>query len=177
MGNNKKQLTVGFILLVLLVVGYYGLKGNQISDDQIIDDNIISDSVNDKNNDADLVEEDESLETAFGYVQENISEISPVEAVLGGTWYVTRFWTIEDEDNVADNNAKRFYVEYEDGHIMNKMLLDVFVDEFSISHEVKAVFEPGESDWVLVDGEDLEVGKDIYLYEKDSGSDKWVKIN
>ncbi|TRZ78437.1 hypothetical protein D4R87_00700 [bacterium] len=163
MGMNKKQLTVGFILVVLLVVGYYGLKSDKISDENIIDDGVISDSR-------------DSLEIAFGYVQENISEISPVETVLGGTWYVSRFWTIENSDNVM-NDSERFYVEYEDGHVMNKILLDVFVDEFSISHEVKAVFEPGESDWVLIEGEDLEVGKDVHLYEKDSGSEQWVKKN
>jgi len=175
---NKKQLTIGFILLVLLVIGYFGLKGNKISDDQIINDGAISNSKNENtDNDADTATKDDFLETAFGYVEENISEISPVKAVLGGTWYVTKFWTIEDENGVVDDNAERFYVEYEDGHIMNKMLLDVFVDEFSISHEVKAVFEPGESDWNLIEGEDLEVGKNIYLYEKDSGSEKWIKIN
>ena len=162
MGNNKKQLTLGFILLALLVVGYYGLKVNQVSDNHTIDDNV------------NLIIEDDSLEIAFGYVEENISEISPVEAVLGGTWYVSRFWTIDDTGADTDG-IERFYVEYEDGHIMSKILVDVIADEFSIAHEVKAVFEPGEAGWILVEGEDLEVNKEVYLYEKDPGSEQWVK--
>jgi len=174
---NKKQLTVGFILVVLLVIGYYGLKGRQINDDAVLDGGTIDNFEEDVNNGEDLTIADAPLEIAFGYVQENITEISPVEAVLGGTWYVTRFWTVEDASVDEDDDAQRFYVEYEDGHIMSKILVDIFIDEFSISHEVKAVFEPGESDWNLVDGEDLEVGKEVYLYEKDPGSEQWVKKN
>jgi len=172
MGMDKKQLTVGFILVVLLIVGYYGLKSKQISDDKVLDDGIVSATEDNIDDGEDLLIENESLEIAFGYVQENISEVSPVEAVLGGTWYVTRFWTIAGIDI---NDTERFYVEYEDGHDMRKILVDVMTDEFSISHEVKATFEPGEAGWILIDGEDLEDGKNIYLYEKDSESEKWIK--
>lgn len=43
------------------------------------------------------------------YLRENISALSPVPAVLGGTWYVTSS-TIDVEKNSGT-------VEYEDGHI------------------------------------------------------------
>ena len=43
------------------------------------------------------------------YLRANISKLSPVKAVLGGTWYVTSF-TID-----LDQNSGK--VEYEDGHI------------------------------------------------------------
>jgi hypothetical protein len=43
------------------------------------------------------------------YLRSNISKLSPVPAVLGGTWYVTSF--------TIDLGKKSGTVEYEDGHI------------------------------------------------------------
>jgi hypothetical protein len=43
------------------------------------------------------------------YLRENISKISPVKAVLGGTWYV-----VSDTVDLEKNSGT---VEYEDGHI------------------------------------------------------------
>jgi hypothetical protein len=43
------------------------------------------------------------------YLRENISEISPVKAVLGGTWYV-----VSDTVDLEKNSGT---VEYEDGQI------------------------------------------------------------
>lgn len=42
------------------------------------------------------------------YIKENISELSPKKAVLGGKFYVTSFKFIEDDSA---------YIEYEDGHV------------------------------------------------------------
>ena len=43
------------------------------------------------------------------YIRENISTLSPVDAVLGGTWYVVSIW--------IDSTNKSGSVVYEDGHI------------------------------------------------------------
>lgn len=43
------------------------------------------------------------------YIRENISTLSPIDAVLGGTWYVVSIW--------IDSTNKSGSVVYEDGHI------------------------------------------------------------
>lgn len=47
-----------------------------------------------------------------GYVKDNIAELSPVKAVLGGTWYV-----ISTVVNLENNSGT---VTYEDGHVQEK---------------------------------------------------------
>ncbi|HBB49328.1 TPA: hypothetical protein DEQ22_00780 [Candidatus Nomurabacteria bacterium] len=46
------------------------------------------------------------------YLRENISILSPIPAVLGGTWYVVEVTVNTDTDSGT--------VEYEDGHINEK---------------------------------------------------------
>lgn len=97
-----------------------------------------------------------------------IGELSPTKPVLGGKWYATRFWFVSDGNDYA-------YVEYEDGHIMGRIL--VSAEEKSSTYKVVAYFEPGESDWALKQGEDTMVGKQLDLYEFDENKSEWVKKN
>lgn len=98
-----------------------------------------------------------------------ISDLSPAKPVLGGRWYVTRFWFVSDSDDYV-------YVEYEDGHIMGRILTQI--DGSGKSHyKVVAYFEPGESDWELKQGEDTMVGKPLDLYEFDESKKEWIKKN
>ncbi len=112
-----------------------------------------------------------------------ISDLSPTKPVLGGQWYVTRFWFVLGGDDYA-------YVEYEDGHIMRRILASVDStgenptyasgDNFSLTaqnYKVVAYFEPGENDWELKQGEDTMVGKQLDLYEFGESKNEWVKKN
>jgi hypothetical protein len=56
-----------------------------------------------------LVNEKQNVEN---YLRENISKLSPVKAVLGGTWYV-----VSDTVDLAKNSGT---VIYEDGHIQEQ---------------------------------------------------------
>lgn len=47
-------------------------------------------------------------ELVSGYIEQNISDLSPESEVLGGTFYVT---------NIEFHDANSGTVEYEDGHI------------------------------------------------------------
>lgn len=105
-------------------------------------------------------------EQVMEYVSKNISAISPEKPVLGGSWYTTRFWFVFGSD-------KDFYVEYEDGHIMRKMLIKIEDGKY----KVVGFFEPGEDDWQLKSGEDLQFGKPLELYEYDQDLNKWVRKN
>ena len=51
-------------------------------------------------------------ENVENYLKDNISTLSPVEAILGGTWYVLT--------STIDLEKKSGTVIYEDGHIQEK---------------------------------------------------------
>ena len=54
----------------------------------------------------------DTKQSVENYLRENISKISPVKAVLGGTWYVVSY-TVDLEKNSGT-------IVYEDGHIQEK---------------------------------------------------------
>lgn len=99
-----------------------------------------------------------------------IAQISPVEPVLGGHWLVDRFWFVNGSD-------KDVYVEYEDGHILRRVLLTIAESNGSFKYTVAAYFESGESDWVLKSGQDTQFGKSLDLYEYNQKTSEWVKKN
>ena len=108
------------------------------------------------------------MEDAVG----KISQLAPEPPVLGGQWFVSRFWFVDGSDNT-------FYVEYEDGHILRQLLLvaDTSQAPNKISYAVKAFFTPGESDWVLQSGQDEAAGHSLILYEYDQARGRWVQKN
>lgn len=102
------------------------------------------------------------------YVSKNIASLSPTKPVLGGSWHVVRFWFASD---------LQFYAEYEDGHILRRILIEVAVgQDLKPSYKVKAYLEPGESDWTLRQGKDIIYGKPLDLYEYDQVKG-WIKKN
>ncbi len=103
-------------------------------------------------------------------VAQMIGEISPAKPVLGGHWFIDRFWFVNGSD-------KDLYVEYEDGHIMRRILLEAQEKETGLNYEAVAYFEPGESDWVLKSGKDKQFGKNLDLYEYDENLKSWEKKN
>jgi len=103
-------------------------------------------------------------------VAQTIGDISPVQPVLGGHWFVDRFWFVSGSD-------QDFYVEYEDGHILRRVLLQAQEKETGLSYQVLAYFESGESDWVQKSGQDTGFGKSLDLYEFDDSLKSWVKKN
>ena len=98
------------------------------------------------------------------YIAANIGKLSPISPVLGGKWYVTRF-------SVIDEN--HLYVEYEDGHIVSRLLLEKKDDQWN----VLAVFSPGKDMWKLTSGKDEYQGAHLTIYEMDQETEKWKLIN
>jgi len=103
-------------------------------------------------------------------VAQSIAEISPVEPALGGQWYILRYWFV-------NGSSHDFYLEYEDGHIMRRLLLQAQEKETGLSYEVIAYFEPGEAQWMLKSGQDTQFGKNLDLYKFDENLKSWVKKN
>ncbi len=103
-------------------------------------------------------------------VVEKIGKISPEKPVLGGNWYVIRFWFIKDSN-------EDFYVEYEEGHILRRILLSVEKKQDKLNYKVIGYFEPGEAIWTLKEGEDPFFDRELDLYEYDNESEQWLKKN
>jgi len=115
--------------------------------------------------------EREPREIVMEDAAKRISELSPEKAVLGGKWFVNRFWFIDGSNNT-------FYVEYEDGHILRRVLLTANLSQMpSISYKVDAFFEPGESDWILKSGKDQRSELPLILYTYDEAQKRWIQKN
>ena len=116
--------------------------------------------------------ENSSRQNIIKDVVQKIGEISPVQPVLGGKWFVDRFWFATDQDFYQS-----FYVEYEDGHILRRVLLAWDGPVENPVYAVIAYFEPGENDWELKQGQDTMFGKKLELYEYDQNKKEWIKKN
>ncbi|MBU2037319.1 hypothetical protein KJ866_03945 [Patescibacteria group bacterium] len=99
-----------------------------------------------------------------------ISQLSPVEPVLGGQWFVGRFWYVKGSDEYV-------YTEYEDGHILRMILVKATAQENDFDYKVEAYFEPGESGWLLKSGQDSQRIKDLDLYELNQNTGEWERKN
>ena len=170
---TKKQTTILLILLAILVSGVFLYKERFQSWPWQKKINIASPSVTvsptpsaPAGSSQAKTEREKIMEDAAS----RIAELSPVAPVLGGQWFAERFWFIQGSD-------KDFYVEYEDGHILRRLLLRTEPKDDRYQYKVAAYFEAGESDWVLKNGQDQQFGKSLDLYEYDENNKKWVKKN
>ncbi len=151
---NKHLFTILVILLIAIGIFFYVKNANFPSENS---------GEGEQNQETQL-----DCQEIMQDVVEKISEISPVKPVLGGSWYVNRFWFIKD-------NNENFYVEYEDGHILRRVLLSAEKKENKLNYKVIGYFEPGETTWILKKGEDPFLDKELELYERDEESGRWVK--
>ena len=163
----KKTYLIIIIIIVILVVGgiYYFIKiqkppaGPESENPPIIEDKITREEIVDD-------------------FPKKIADISPAKPVLGGSWYINRFWFIQ-------NSNKDFYAEYEDGHIMRQILVEARKvypersrgEDDKLEYKVIGYFEPGENDWILKKGEDKFSGVLLDLYEHSEELGRWVKKN
>jgi uncharacterized OB-fold protein len=112
--KNTKTVLISLVIILLIVVGVYALKDQDNNKMELPDnENGVVSEVNNENEEdlqnrenIDVLPEEQGAVTT--YLENNISELSPEEAVLGGTFYVT--YVSFPGDNIA-------IVNYEDGHI------------------------------------------------------------
>jgi len=171
MGKHfKKYIFLLIVLIGLLVVGYLKYpktSNNNENIEQASEENEFTEEL-----EPEITPSTIDLERALNYISYNIADISPIKPVLGGSWHVVRMWAAEETIYSQDI---QLYAEYEDGHIMRKVLLTVSVGGGETAHKVEAVFEPGEADWQIIQGEDIAFGKSLFLYEKNDQNGEWVK--
>ncbi len=99
-----------------------------------------------------------------------IRQLAPTEPVLGGQWFVDRFWYVSGSDEYV-------YAEYEDGHILRMILVKATAQGNNLEYKIEAYFEPGESDWLLKSGQDSQRTKDLDLYELNQNTGEWERKN
>lgn len=131
--NNTKVVLVIIVIAILLGLGIWAYMGDATDDaTDTIDDNVTIDD-NDNTNDNDIQDEqddengneeemtrDEREAIVDEYLRDNISDLSPEEEVLGGTFMVTEVSFETDSTGV---------VQYEDGHIALEADFSYSVDE------------------------------------------------
>jgi cell division protein FtsL len=114
--KNTKTILISLVIILLVVVGAYTLK-NQDNNKKELSGNEHEEvsEVNNKKENKENLQNKENIDVSpeeqgalSTYLENNISELSPEEAVLGGTFYVAD--VSFPEDNLA-------IVNYEDGHI------------------------------------------------------------
>jgi hypothetical protein len=132
-----------FVIIIIIIVGTVcGLK-----------------RVKEKEASLDLFPEEENINPLFietiNYITENITSISPEKAVLGGNWQVTSFEFVD---------ADHLYVEYEDGHILRRILLEKSNNKW----KTLGYFQQGKDMWELISGEDAYFGAALTVYKKNN---------
>lgn len=176
---NKKQIIILLILLAVLAGALFLYKekfqrwpwqkfSGLVSSTTTTPEAIISSTLPSPSA---LPVEKEPREAVMEDVAKRISELSPEKAVLGGKWFIDRFWFVDGSNN-------SFYVEYEDGHILRRILLTADTSQMpKINYKVDAFFEPGESDWILKSGKDQKSGLPLILYSYDETQKRWIQKN
>lgn len=127
-----KKIIIPFLLLILavilLILLYPSSREGSSIENQVVNEGEEASSSNFIEPDITSYNHEEIEE----YFKNNISALSPEEAVLGGTWYVT---SVEFLSDYAAN------VYYEDGHITRKLFVSFSYNESSgvIINELKLV--------------------------------------
>jgi len=97
------------------------------------------------------------------YISAHLNELSLIKPVLGGSWHINRFSLIDES---------YLYIEYEDGHIMGRLLLEKQNNQW----KMLASFKPGKDMWELASGKDSYSGAHVTIYEMDQNTRKWIVV-
>lgn len=102
----------------------------------------------------------------IGYIEKNITKISPQKPLSGLAWKAVKIWFIDD---------KNFYVDYKDGALnIRRVLVNQSTGGPGAEYEVLGFFVPGESGWTLKSGKDIAGSSFPKLYEKNEQNDEWT---
>ncbi len=136
----KRNIAIFIIIIIVIVGAVYGLK-----------------RVKEENNTLDLFPEEKNADPLFietiNYITENIADLSPEKAILGGSWQAISFEFVD---------ADHLYVEYEDGHILRRIL----IERSNNIWKTLSYFKQGKDMWELISGEDAYFGAALTIYKK-----------
>lgn len=183
MSRRKKSATGIFLSLILGIiiglVGFYLWKNYQPKEEIPLIQNKAEEVKNGQlpkeppegKTEEEILRPEISRQKVMDSVTEDISNLSPVEPVLGGKWRPVNFWF---------SDGYNFYVDYEDGHILRRLLISVEGKTENPKYKVIGYFESGENQMVLKEGEDILSDKDyedLDLYGWDKTKKEWTKLN
>lgn len=101
---------------------------------------------------------------------DQMNKLSPYETV--GQWFPVKFWF---DRNDADNQY--VYIDYEDGHYMYRMLVEVLEVDNGLEFSIIGKFELGEEQWDLIEGNDYLYGKVLDIYNWNPDISQAEKVN
>ncbi len=131
MKEKKIKIILATIFVIIVaIVSFYYLQSKSRAINYNTKDNSLEAKVNAMNQ---AGTEEINKEVVATYIRDHISTLSPEEAVLGGTFYVTKINFIDDNSAI---------VSYEDGHIALEAKAifyinedQVFIDSFELLKE------------------------------------------
>ena len=163
-GSMKKNIL--FLIIIILILAGFIIYGSFFNK-KPVKNNLI------QNSNQETIAPSQDLtglrQDAMNDVAVKIGELSPFEPVLGGKWYVTRYWWPKSATNLGD-----FYVEYEDGHIMRQIILQPKITDTQTNYKIIAGFIDGEDGWELSQGENTLFGQELIGYEYDQPNGQWI---
>lgn len=155
------------ILIIVLVGGSIYLYFRQ---PQQLDIEVFTEEEIEKEAEANIAAQQEienTREEVMLAVAGEMNELSPYETI--GQWFPVMFWFDRN-----DTNSRYFYVDFEDGHYMYRILLETLEVDNTTEFSTIGKFELGEEEWELKEGEDYLSGKifDIYEWNPDTNKAK-----
>ncbi|MFP4515049.1 MAG: hypothetical protein ACLFNO_03555 [Parcubacteria group bacterium] len=146
--KNAKTILLSLVVILLIGIGAY-LIMSQSTESNL---NNYENTVGDQNGEETELEDndsetnsDEERRHVISFLESNISDLSPEEAVLGGTFYVTDVYFPEENKAI---------VNYEDGHIALMAEVEYLYDNEEVEIESFEVIENNEVDENRVDLEE-----------------------
>ncbi len=113
--KNTKIILISLVVILLIVVGVYAFTSQDNKTNSSGSEDNIADEI-DSEEGSDMDENNENIEAGVSteeqravntYLENNISDLSPEEAVLGGSFYITSVSFTEEDVSI---------VNYEDGY-------------------------------------------------------------
>jgi len=138
----KRNIAIFIIIIIIIVGAVYGLR-----------------RIKEEKTSPDLFLEEKDIDPHFietiDYIVANIANLSPEKAILGGSWQVICFEFVDGD---------HLYVEYEDGHIVRRILIERSDNKW----KVLAYFKQGKDMWELISGKDVYFGAALVIYKKNN---------
>jgi len=169
-----KILVVILCLLISSIVFYYGLQTYKEKSENIINDNqgysgLDADNILNTdiyNEESEIGKVDDSLRKEFTtYTEVNFNELAPFPSNYEADWTINRF-------SFVNNN--NFYVEYNDGHALGRILVYCVKSDKAINCSRISYFAANNFIWEVDSGDDPFLGRFLQYYEKDENKD-WEK--
>ncbi|MFH1290643.1 MAG: hypothetical protein ABIH92_04510 [Nanoarchaeota archaeon] len=161
---SKKTLFTIVLVFVIIFLGY-----KYMQKDDGVEEEKTPEQIEQEEQVAQEAEEN-AREIIMLAAAQQMNDLSPHETI--GKWFPVKFWF---DRNDTDNQY--VYIDYEDGHMMYRMLTEVLEVDNGLEFSIIGKFESGDEEWELTEGEDYLYGKVFDIYNWNPDTNHSVKVN